>query len=260
VTGPQVTGQVKIGFDGVSKVFTRRSRSGTDVEVLRDVDLKIHENEIVCVLGPSGCGKTTLLNCAGGLEAYDGSIQVNGQDVTRPRPEVAMVFQTPHLLPWRNVRKNTRYGLEMRGMVPRTEWAARVEEAIRLVGLDHAADRFPRQISGGMQQRVNIARALAARPEILLMDEPFGSLDALTKEYMQEELQRIVAEQRLTVMFITHDIGEAIYLGDRVVVMEANPGRVRLSHQIDVPRPRDISFKRTAEFQETYAMLWDALK
>lgn len=250
---------VKIDFRGVSKVFPVRHGQARAVEVLRDVDLAVHKNEIVCVLGPSGCGKTTLLNCAAGLEIYDGSISVNGHEMDQVRPEVAVVFQAPELLPWRNVRRNTQYGLEMRHSIPRSGWAERVAEAIRIVGLDHAADRFPRQLSGGMQQRVNIARALAVRPEILLMDEPFGALDALTKERMQEELQRIVAERQLTVMFITHDIGEAIYLGDKVIVMSANPGQVKLSYNVDVQRPRSIEFKRSAEFQRIYSTLWDAL-
>jgi NitT/TauT family transport system ATP-binding protein len=250
---------VKIDFRGVSKVFPGRRRGVAAVEVLKDVDLAVHQNEIVCVLGPSGCGKTTLLSCAAGLEPYDGSIRVNGHEMAGVRPEVAVVFQAPELLPWRNVRKNTQYGLELRGGIPRADWPGRVAEAIRMVGLDHAVDRFPRQLSGGMQQRVNIARALAVGPEILLMDEPFGALDALTKERMQEELQRIVAEQQLTVVFITHDIGEAIYLGDKAVVMSANPGQVRLSLDVAVPRPRGIDFKRSAAFQEMYGTLWEAL-
>jgi NitT/TauT family transport system ATP-binding protein len=250
---------IKIDFSGVSKVFPARRRGALPVEVLKDINLAVHRNEIVCVLGPSGCGKTTLLNCAAGLETYDGSIQVNGDEMDGPRPEVAVVFQAPQLLPWRNVRKNTQYGLELRGGIPRSQWPQRVEEAIRIVGLSHAVERFPRQLSGGMQQRVNIARALAVGPEILLMDEPFGALDALTKERMQEELQRIVAEQQLTVVFITHDISEAIYLGDTVIVMSANPGQVRLSCDVTVPRPRGIDFKRDAAFQEIYSRLWDAL-
>jgi NitT/TauT family transport system ATP-binding protein len=251
---------VKIDFRNVGKSFPGRRRGTPAVDVLSQIDLSVGKNEIICVLGPSGCGKSTLLNCAAGLEAYDGSIQINGREVRGPRPEVAVVFQAPHLLPWRNVRKNTQYGLELRGNVPRSQWAERVEEAVRIVGLSEAIDRFPRQLSGGMQQRVNIARALAVRPEILLMDEPFGALDALTKERMQEELQRIVAEENLTLIFITHDIGEAIYLGDRVVVMTANPGRVRLSLNVERPRPRSIDFKRSSTFQEMYSTLWDALR
>jgi NitT/TauT family transport system ATP-binding protein len=254
-----VSGAVKIDFSGVSKVFPARRRGASAVEVLKGIDLAVRENEIVCVLGPSGCGKTTLLNCVAGLEGYDGSIRVNGREMDGPRPEVAVVFQAPELLPWRNVRKNAQYGLEMRGGIPRSEWPGRVEEAIRLVGLTLAVDRFPGQLSGGMRQRVNIARALAVGPEILLMDEPFGALDALTKERMQEELQRIVVEQRLTVVFITHDISEAIYLGDKVIVMSANPGQVRLSYDVAVPRPRSIGFKRDPAFQKIYATLWEAL-
>jgi NitT/TauT family transport system ATP-binding protein len=249
--------EVQIDFNGVGKIFQKPKSA--PVEVLRDVDLQVYRNEIVCVLGPSGCGKTTLMNCAAGLETYDGSITVSGKQAPRPLSEVAVVFQAPHLLPWRTVRRNTQYGLEMRKSVPKAEWPRRADGAIDLVGLSHATDRYPRQLSGGMQQRVNIARALAVQPEVLLMDEPFGALDALTKERMQEELQRIVVKEQLTVMFITHDIGEAIYLGDRVVVMSMNPGSIRLSIEIDTPRPRSIDFKRTAEFQEIYSTLWQAL-
>ncbi|WP_166462849.1 ABC transporter ATP-binding protein [Amycolatopsis acidicola] len=254
-----VTSGVKVDFRGVSKVFGDRKKGAPPVEVLKGVDLAVRENEIVCVLGPSGCGKSTLLNCAAGLESYDGSIVINDREVREPLPELAVVFQAPHLLPWRNVRKNTQYGLEMRRTVPKGDWPGRVKDAIRLVGLDHAVDRFPRQLSGGMQQRVNIARALAVGPEVLLMDEPFGALDALTKERMQEELQRIVAGSQLTVVFITHDIGEAIYLGDRIVVMSSNPGQIRLSVEVDAPRPRGIEFKRSSGFQEIYSTLWNAL-
>jgi NitT/TauT family transport system ATP-binding protein len=251
---------VKIDIRNVSKTFPARRRGAPAVDVLRQVDLSVGRSEIVCVLGPSGCGKSTLLNCVAGLERYDGSIRVNGREVRGPNPEVAVVFQAPHLLPWRNVRRNTQYGLELRGSVPRSQWAGRVDEAVRIVGLTGAIDRFPRQLSGGMQQRVNLARAIAVKPEVLLMDEPFGALDALTKERMQEELQRIVAEEQLTVVFITHDIGEAIYLGDRVVVMSANPGQVRLSREVDRPRPRGIDFKRSSAFQEMYTELWEALR
>jgi NitT/TauT family transport system ATP-binding protein len=257
-TAPVPEDDIKIRFSGVSKTFLAR-REQDDVEVLKGVDLTVRNNEIVCVIGPSGCGKSTLMNCAAGLESFDGSIMINGREITGPEPEVAVVFQSATLLPWRNVRRNTRYGLELRGDIPKSEWDGRIDEAVRTVGLSHAVDRFPRQLSGGMQQRVNIARALAVKPQVLLMDEPFGALDALTKESMQEELQRIVAEEGLTVIFITHDIGEALYLGDRVVVMTANPGQIKISEEVGVPRPRGIEFKRSEEFQKMYSMLWQAL-
>jgi NitT/TauT family transport system ATP-binding protein len=250
---------VKIRFDGVSKTFPARRSGQNDVEVLNDVDLTVRDNEIVCVIGPSGCGKSTLMNCAAGLEQFDGSITINGREIAGPEPEVAVVFQAATLLPWRNVRRNTCYGLELRRDIPKSEWAGRVDEAVRMVGLSNAVDRYPRQLSGGMQQRVNIARALAVRPEVLLMDEPFGALDALTKERMQEELQRIVVEEGLTVIFITHDISEALYLGDRVVVMNSNPGQIKISQEVGVPRPRGIEFKRSEEFQKMYSKLWEAL-
>jgi NitT/TauT family transport system ATP-binding protein len=251
--------QATIALSGVSKVFRGKRRDAPDVEVLHEVDLSVRRNEIVCVLGPSGCGKSTLLNCVAGLEPYDGTICVNGEQVTGPRLDTAVVFQAPHLLPWRNVRRNTQYGLELRKDLPRSEWPGRVDNAIEVVGLSHAENRYPRQLSGGMQQRVNLARALAVNPQILLMDEPFGALDALTKEKMQEEVQRIVTDEGLTVLFITHDISEAIYLGDHVVVMSANPGQIRLTIDVDEPRPRGIEFKRSRRFQELYALLWEAL-
>lgn len=257
--GAPAGGDVAIEFTSVGKAFPAGRSSTAPVHVLDDINLSVRKNEIVCILGPSGCGKSTLLNCAAGLEAYEGSIRINGELVQEPRPDVAVVFQAPHLLPWRNVLKNTQYGLELRRDIPRSQWPELIKEAVRVVGLSAVMNRYPRQLSGGMQQRVNIARALAVKPEVMLMDEPFGALDALTKERMQEELQRIVAEEQLTVVFITHDIGEAIYLGDRVVVMSTNPGRVRLSYDVTAPRPRSLDFKRSSEFQEIYSTLWEAL-
>ncbi|MBO0768370.1 MAG: ABC transporter ATP-binding protein [Solirubrobacterales bacterium] len=240
----------------VGKTF---KRSGHSFEVLKDVTLAVGLDEILTVLGPSGCGKSTLLNCIAGLETYDGLITVNQREVRTPSTEVAVVFQAPELLPWRTVRGNARYGLELSKAAPKSEWNQRIDAALEVVGLSDSADLYPRQLSGGMQQRVNIARALAVRPRVLLMDEPFGALDAITKERMQEELQRIVASERLTVVFITHDISEAIYLGNRVAVMSKNPGGVRLIQEIAEPRPRELSYKRSPGFQELYTQLWSSL-
>jgi ABC-type nitrate/sulfonate/bicarbonate transport system ATPase subunit len=254
-----VATETTVVIEGVNKSFQRSGRRAGSFEVLRDVGLTVGADEILTVLGPSGCGKSTLLNCIAGLEPYDGSIAVNGKPVKEPSTDVAVVFQAPELLPWRTVRSNTRYGLELSRSAPKSEWNDRVDEALEVVGLSDSADLYPRQLSGGMQQRVNIARALAVRPRVLLMDEPFGAVDAITKERMQEELQRIVAVERLSVAFITHDIGEAIYLGNRVAVMGTNPGCIRQVHEIPVPRPRPLSYKRSPEFQDLYQQLWDAL-
>jgi NitT/TauT family transport system ATP-binding protein len=254
-----VATEAAVVLDGVSKTFTSPGRDPRPREVLRDVALTVGEDEILTVLGPSGCGKSTLLNCVAGLEDYDGSITVGGRRVTAPDTDVAVVFQNPQLLPWRTVSGNARYGLELSKRVPKGEWDDRVAEALEVVGLSDCDDLYPRQLSGGMQQRVNIARALAVRPRVLLMDEPFGALDAITKERMQEELQRIVARERPSVVFITHDIGEAIYLGNRVAVMGTNPGCVREVVEVPEGRPRALTFKRTAEFQALYSRLWDAL-
>ena len=254
-----VAAETTIVIEGVNKSFYRSGKRAGSFEVLRDITLTLGADEILTVLGPSGCGKSTLLNCIAGLEPYEGSIAVNGKPVREPSTEVAVVFQAPELLPWRTVRANARYGLEMSRCAPKSEWNQRVDEALKVVGLSDSADLYPRQLSGGMQQRVNIARALAVRPRVLLMDEPFGALDAITKERMQEELQRIVALERLSVAFITHDIGEAIYLGNRVAVMGTNPGGVRQVREIAEERPRPLSYKRSPEFQELYSELWDAL-
>jgi NitT/TauT family transport system ATP-binding protein len=245
--------------DHVSKRFAAARKGSGTKDVLEDICLSVGEEEILTVLGQSGCGKTTLLNCIAGLEDFEGMITVHGREVREPGTEVAVVFQSPHLLPWRTVKANARYGLELNRSAPRSEWDERVETALRIVGLSESAGLLPRQLSGGMQQRVNIARALAIRPRVLLMDEPFGALDAITKERMQEELQRVVAQEKLSVVFITHDIAEAVYLGDRVVVMDSDPGSVKLVLDVPEQRPRLLSYKRSAPFQELYTRLWEAL-
>jgi NitT/TauT family transport system ATP-binding protein len=251
--------ETAVEVQSVSKWFPRSGKADEERKILEDVSVSAAVDEILTVLGPSGCGKSTLLNCIAGLEKYEGTISVNGRAVQGPSTDVAVVFQAPHLLPWRTVRGNTRYGLELSKSAPKSEWEARVDEALEVVGLHGSGDMYPRQLSGGMQQRVNIARALAVHPRVLLMDEPFGALDAITKERMQEELQRIVALEHLSVVFITHDIGEAIYLGNRVAVMGTDPGVIRLVKEIPEERPRPLSYKRSAEFQELYSQLWDAL-
>ncbi len=209
-----------------------------DVFALGPCSLEVHANEFLCVIGPSGCGKTTLLRILAGLIAPDeGAVRLDGTEVRGPRREVAMVFQHFGLFPWKTVWDNVAYGLRAHGY-PESVIRERVPRYIELMGLQGFERKYPYQLSGGMQQRVGIARALAVDPEVLLMDEPFGALDAQTREFMQEELVRIWRLQRKTVVFVTHSIDEAILLGDRIVVLSGRPGRVREDLPVDIPRPR----------------------
>jgi NitT/TauT family transport system ATP-binding protein len=246
-----------IAIDNLSKRFV--NHAGQSVTILDNICLDIGEREIVTVLGPSGCGKTTLLNCIAGLEPYSGSVFVMGTKVTRPPDAVSVVFQSPHLLPWRTVRRNIEFGLESQSRLTKSDRADEVGRVMDLVRLTAAADKYPKQLSGGMQQRVNIARALAMRPRILLMDEPFGALDAITKEHLQEELQAVAVRENLTIVFITHDIAEAVYLGDRVLLMAHSPGRIARSVEVDGARPRPLAVKRSTAAQEMYLDLWKSL-
>ena len=226
----------------VSKVFyddpqVRR----TELVVLDHVSLTVRRNQFVCLLGPSGCGKTTLLRIVAGLnEADGGSVLVGGKSIHGPGRERSMVFQNYGLLPWRTVRGNVEFGLEVRGESA-LERKQRCDAAIAKVGLMGFEDHYPHQISGGMQQRTGLARALSKDPEILLMDEPFAAVDMQTREVLQEELLRIWNTTETTVLFVTHSVEEAVYLGDRVIVMAAKPGRIRADVEIDLPRPRFAS-------------------
>jgi NitT/TauT family transport system ATP-binding protein len=247
-----------IVVERVSKTFKGRAGEVTTTLVLDDINFEIGSDEIVTVIGPSGSGKSTLLNCIAGLETYDGSIRLDGTDIRQPHPDIAVVFQSPHLLPWRTTLANVEYGLEIAGR-PKDERREIAREMLAVVGLGDAAERYPSQLSGGMQQRVNIARALALSPQVLLMDEPFGALDAITKERLQEELQGIVADRHVGVLFITHDISEAIYLGDRVLTLSTRPGRIRLTRTVSEARPRSLDFKQSPEFLELYSELRHSL-
>ncbi|QRG06282.1 ABC transporter ATP-binding protein [Xanthobacter dioxanivorans] len=224
---------------GVGKQFAIRGRNGVEVaDILKGVDLEVGDNEFVSIVGASGSGKTTFLRIVAGLAQADaGSVKVNGKTVSGPGPERAMVFQAINLLPWRNVVGNVEFGLELQ-KVPEAERRARAERFIELVGLGRHRHAYPHELSGGMQQRVGIARALATDPALLLMDEPFGSLDAQTAEFLWDELSKIVAETRKSVLFVTHHIDEAIYLSDRVVVLGGSPAGVREVIAIDFPKPR----------------------
>ena len=224
-------------------------------EILSPTSFEVARGEFVCIIGPSGCGKTTLLRAAAGLvQPSVGAIFRNGQKVQRPSREVAFVFQdyTRALLPWRTVEGNVMLALEA-AQVPVADRAARVQQVLQTVNLQAHQQKFPAQLSGGMQQRVQIARCLAQSPDVLMMDEPFGALDAMTREALQDELARLVREQGLTVLFVTHDLEEAIYLGDRVIALRTNPTAQlpSVAAMIDVPidHPRDhLSVKEHPEF------------
>jgi NitT/TauT family transport system ATP-binding protein len=223
---------------------------------IANVDLEIPEGQFVSIVGPSGCGKSTFLKIVNGLLAdYEGEINVLERSGGSAD---AMVFQDASLFPWFSILSNVAYGLRCRG-VPAKAAAEKAMPYIRMVGLEGFESKYPYQLSGGMQQRANLARALTVDPEILLMDEPFAALDAQTRELMQAELLRIWAEARKTVLFITHQIDEAIYLSDRVLVMSARPGKILADIPIDLPRPRELRIKRTPEFTALADRIWELI-
>ncbi|MER3389178.1 MAG: ABC transporter ATP-binding protein [Microcella sp.] len=233
------------------------SRTGGTLTAVEDVNLTISEGEFVTVLGPSGCGKTTVMNVIAGLvEASEGEVLVDGRRVEGPGPERAVVFQDYALLPWRSVFDNVKFGLEMQAHLKSEDWRMRVQEAIDLVGLSGFENSYPRELSGGMQQRVGLARAIVAEPRILLMDEPLGAVDALTREVMRDEIEKLITATGKTVIFITHSIEEAILLGDRIVVFKSHPGSVLEEITVDLPRPRS---ERGAQSDPRYLELRDHL-
>lgn len=228
----------QIQVKAVNKIF---KTGGKEVVALRDINLDIPEGQFVCLLGPSGCGKSTLLNAVAGFALpSSGAITVNGTTVTGPGPDRGMVFQEYALFPWMTVEQNIGFGLEIKGM-DKAEIAKRVGDLLGMLGLTDFRQRFPKDLSGGMRQRVAIARVLALDSPIMLMDEPFGALDALTRRNLQDELLRIWAELKKTIIFVTHSIEEAIYLADRIVVMTYRPGTVKRDLLVDLPRLRDPS-------------------
>ncbi len=232
--------EVNIRIRGLSKAFKKGNR---EVVALEKFDLDVEEGQFVCLLGPSGCGKTTVLRIVAGLETKSaGRVQINDVEVTGAGPNRGMVFQEFALFPWRSARRNVEFGLEVKG-VPEAERHETSSRLLALVGLEGFEGAHPNELSGGMRQRVAIARALANDPDALLMDEPFGSLDAQTRNLMQKELLRIWSANQKTVMFVTHSVDEAVFLADRIVVMTARPGRVKKVIPIDLPRPRDRTSK-----------------
>lgn len=242
----------RIAIRNVSKIF--ETPAGT-VTALQGIDLDIAAGEFVCLLGPSGCGKSTLLNALAGFQPPStGDIRIAGHAVTTPGPDRGMVFQEYALFPWMTVAKNVAFGLEIKGL-PRREIKERVEQLLVKLNLIDFKDRYPKELSGGMRQRVAIARILALDPPILLMDEPFGALDALTRNRLQDELLRIWTEFRKTIIFVTHSIEESIYLADRIVVMTYRPGTVKRDIAVDLARPRDTASYGFNELKRELARL-----
>jgi NitT/TauT family transport system ATP-binding protein len=248
-------------LDGVGKTFIlERRRTQEELCALEDVSFGIEEGSFVSICGPSGCGKSTLLRLIHGLQSADsGEIRVRGERVLAPSLDRGMVFQNHNLRPWRTVVRNVELGLEAQG-VARGERQARALKWLSMVGLEEFASYYPAQLSGGMQQRVGLARALAIEPQMLLMDEPFGALDAQTRVLLQEELERIWEADAKTVVFITHDIDEALFLSDRVLVMSARPGQIIADIAVGAPRPRGAAWRATPEFAQLKGRIWDLLR
>jgi NitT/TauT family transport system ATP-binding protein len=243
-----------LSAERVTKVFA--AGRGEPVVAIRDLSLDVHEGEFVCLLGTSGCGKTTMLNLfAGFTQPTSGRVSLRGQSISRIEPRCGMVFQSYALFPWRTVQGNVEFGLKMQ-RVPAAERRRRVAHFIELVHLQGFERHYPAELSGGMQQRVSLARVLAANPDVLLMDEPFAALDAMTRQVMQEELLRIHEASRKTVVFITHSIDEALILADRVVVMSARPGRVKTILDNTLPRPRHVEIQLSPEYAVLKAQIW----
>ena len=254
-----VAGRARIAVRDLDRTFALRGR---ELRAVDSVAFDVAEGEFVALIGPSGCGKSTVLNIVAGLlPATAGVVQIDGSPVVagRPNRNVGYVFQRDTVYPWRTVARNIGYGLELNG-VARAERERRVARMIRDAGLDGFADAFPLALSGGMRQRVALMRTLITQPQILLMDEPFGALDTHTKLEMHRILLDIWGRERQTVLFVTHDLGEALTLSDRIIVLSARPGHVKEIFEIDLPRPRDaVALRESAEFAESFSRIWHSL-
>ena len=243
-----------LSAEHVGKTF--EAGRGDSVVAIQDLSFEVAEGEFVCILGASGCGKSTLLNMfAGFTQPTTGTVRLRGEPILKIEPRCGMVFQSYALFPWKTVRANVEFGLKMQGVgaAERTRRAARFIDMVKLTGFEN---NYPAELSGGMQQRVTLARSLAANPEVLLMDEPFAALDAMTRQVMQEELLRIHAESRKTVLFITHSIDEALILSRRIVVLSARPGRVKAILDNDLPEPRHVDVQLSPAYAALKARVW----
>jgi NitT/TauT family transport system ATP-binding protein len=248
---------VALEASGVRKDYTKDGRTLAVLDVER---FSVRDGEFVTVIGPSGCGKSTLLHIMGGfIKAEAGEISVHGRKVNGPGPDRGMMFQEFALFPWKSVAGNVAWGLEAQGL-PKEKITETVNAYLEMIGLAEFRNHYPAELSGGMKQRVALARVLAFNPEVLLMDEPFGALDAQTRESMQEELTRLWERTGKTIVFVTHDIDEAVYLGDRVVVLTARPGRIREEIKIELPRPRSLEVKKSLQCHEYRNYIWDLIR
>jgi NitT/TauT family transport system ATP-binding protein len=235
-------------------------RYGAAKPVLEGIDLTVRKGEFVSIIGPSGCGKSTILKLVAGLAPVSsGTLLVDGMTPANAREIVSFIFQDPTLLPWRTVAKNVGLALEL-DHFPRDARQAKIDGLLELVGLSHVAKSYPRQLSGGMKMRVSIARALASKPRILLMDEPFAALDEMSRDRLNEELLRLREEQKWTVLFVTHSVAEAVYLSDRILVLAPNPGRVAHEIAVDLPSPRDAELRSSAAMDDCIAVVSKALR
>ena len=250
--------QPKVSVRKLSKAY--KGRSGAEISVFQDIDLGIGAEEFVCIVGPSGCGKTTFIKIIDGLiPPTAGEIFIDGRPISGPGFDRAFVFQSDSLYPWRTVIDNIVLGLEIKGG-ERDGRYAKARELVQLVGLSGFESHYPHELSGGMRQRVNLARALAVDPEIILMDEPFAALDAQTREVMQRELLKLWWGRKKTVLFITHQIDEAVYLADRVIVFSQRPATIKADIRIDIHRPRSLDVKRTPEFIAYVGQIWKLIE
>ncbi len=256
-------GERLIHIQNVNKIY--KVPTGNDVVALKDVSLDIDKNEFICVVGPSGCGKTTLMNIIGGLETFDsGMVQMNGQDIIGPGPDRGVIFQQYALFPWMTVKKNIEYGMKFLKHEDGSLYSAKEKDElsrkyIKMVNLEGFENAYPKELSGGMKQRVAIARGYAVSPQVLLMDEPFGALDAQTRSQLQEDLLKTWESERKTCFFITHDVDEAVLLSTKIVIMSARPGQIKEIVDVDLPYPRTQATKLDPKFVEMKNYVWDTV-